>query len=167
MRCNGVSKIVIEGFVIIMMLISVFLLWSDPSKAQCVISDNRPDPKCTPGATFTALTSTQACVPLYTAKVRNVTTAIKKQVFAEYAMNNKKSPCPCEIDHFISLELGGSNDIKNLWPEPYQDPMGARIKDKVEDYLHRQVCQGNMTLLEAQKVITTNWKTAYEGMHTK
>jgi hypothetical protein len=27
----------------------------------------------------------------------------------------------CEVDHLIPLELGGSNDVKTLWPQP-QDP---------------------------------------------
>lgn len=134
--------------------------------ANCVVSDQRPDPKCTPGDVLQVSTH-DLCVALYTAKVRNVPESEKKQVYTEYGFTTNKGTCPCEVDHFISLELGGSNDIKNLWPESYTNPRGARVKDQVEDYLHRQVCSGNMTLAEAQKAISTNWKTVYEGMHTK
>jgi hypothetical protein len=70
-----------------------------------------------------------------------------------------------EVDHFVSLELGGSNDIKNLWPEPYLPKPGARQKDVVENYLHRQVCAGNMTLPDAQQAIKSDWYKIYEKIH--
>lgn len=60
-----------------------------------------------------------------------------------------------EYDHFVSLELGGAvNDARNLWPEPGASP---NPKDSVEDELHRQVCDGQMTLAQAQHAIATNW----------
>lgn len=153
-----------KNYLIILMLL---IIGCGPVFASdCMVSDQRPDPKCTPGDVL-PVTEHDVCVPLYTAKVRNVPDSEKKQIYAEYGFIPNKSPCPCEVDHFISLELGGSNDIKNLWPESYTNPEGARIKDKVEDYLHRQVCSGNMSLIDAQKAISTNWKTVYEGMHKK
>ena len=76
-----------------------------------------------------------------------------------------------ELDHVISLELGGSpTDPKNLWPEPYSNIVngidyGARSKDKVEGYLHKQVCSGAMTLAEAQKEISGNWVLVYQKIN--
>ena len=70
----------------------------------------------------------------------------------------------------ISLELGGSpTDPQNLWPEPYINDvdgqnLGAHEKDKVENYLHSQVCSGAMTLVEAQTEIKTNWVAVYAKM---
>ena len=59
-------------------------------------------------------------------KVRNVTSAEKAAVFHSYDLaGNHTGYCQnddklgCEVDHLISLELGGSNDQANLWPEPY------------------------------------------------
>ena len=53
------------------------------------------------------------------------------------------------------LELGGAvNDPRNLWPEPGASP---NPKDAVEDELNREVCDGQMTLPQAQRAITTNW----------
>ncbi len=67
-----------------------------------------------------------------------------------------------EEDHFISLELGGHpTDPRNLWPEPYGPKPGAREKDVVENYLHRQVCSGAMTLWQAQDAIVTDWYAVY------
>jgi len=70
-----------------------------------------------------------------------------------------------EEDHLISLELGGNpTDPKNLWPESYKTTPNARDKDKAEGYLHRQVCSGAMTLLEAQTAIKTDWVKVYHSM---
>jgi hypothetical protein len=63
-----------------------------------------------------------------------------------------------EVDHLISLELGGSNSIKNLWPEPgFPNP-----KDKLENRLHAMVCNGQLSLLQAQHDIATNWVHYYQ-----
>jgi len=75
-------------------------------------------------------------------------------------------PGDYEEDHFISLELGGNpTDPRNLWPEPYSPKPGAREKDIVENYLHRQVCERKMTLVEAQKAITRDWYSIYLRVH--
>ena len=72
------------------------------------------------------------------------------------------TPADYEEDHFISLELGGSpTDPRNLWPEPYLPKPGAKEKDIVENYLHRQVCSGTMTLEDAQKAIVADWYRVY------
>jgi hypothetical protein len=68
------------------------------------------------------------------------------------------------VDHLISLELGGSNDIKNLWPQPYYPRPGAHEKDVLENWLHRQVCVGNITIERAQQAIAQDWYTAYQHM---
>ena len=64
-----------------------------------------------------------------------------------------------EIDHIVSLELGGSNDIANLYPEEATLPANApgfHVKDKLENKLHDLVCGGTMTLRSAQRQIATN-----------
>jgi hypothetical protein len=113
------------------------------------------DPKLTPGAVFVSVTAAQVCVPGYSSSVRDVSEAEKRAVYAEY--HEADVPGADEVDHLISLELGGSNVIQNLWPEPYAGTYGAHAKDKVEDYLHDQVCSGRMTLAAAQVAISTRW----------
>jgi len=52
-------------------------------------------------------------------------------------------------DHLISLELGGNpTDPRNLWPEPY--PRASEV-DRIENELHRKVCDGSLGLREAQR----------------
>ena len=125
----------------------------------CTANIALPDPKCTPGVVLTTDVKT-ICTVGYTTTVRDVTTATKKQVFKNYGIPFNQSS-NYEVDHLISLELGGSNDIKNLFPESYSITNGARTKDKFENYLHRQVCNGSMTIQEAQKQISADWLKYY------
>jgi hypothetical protein len=66
-----------------------------------------------------------------------------------------------EVGHLISLVLGGSNDIANLWPGSYRiEPWNAHLKDKLEDRLHALVCAAKMSLPDAQKAIAGDWISA-------
>ncbi len=123
-----------------------------------------PDAKYTPGATFPNLTEKQLCTPGYTATVRNVTDKEAWQVFVNYGIESKyltKDRANYEVDHFISLELGGNNDVANLWPQPYEPKPGARQKDVVETSLHRRVCANELTLSQAQSIIAGDWCAEY------
>ena len=122
----------------------------------CVSSNALPDAACTPGAIFADATKDKICVPGYSSSVRDVPQAEKDQVYAEYGITSHQ-PGQYEVDHLVSLELGGSNDIANLWPEPADPRPGFHEKDKVEDYLHSQVCSGALPLQQAQVQIATNW----------
>ncbi len=64
----------------------------------------------------------------------------------------------------MPLELAGSNDIANLWPEAAEPRPGFHEKDQVENYLHDQVCGGAMSLPEAQRAIASNWLDVYQRM---
>ena len=67
-----------------------------------------------------------------------------------------------EVDHLISLELGGSNDMKNLWPQSYDTkPWNAHVKDKLETRLHREICDNIITVDEAQMAISNDWIKTY------
>lgn len=135
--------------------------------ADCVTNGTLPDDRCTPGAIDPAVTEdnihTTICISGYTKTVRpevSVTNKIKTQVMAAY--NDSESPKNFELDHLISLELGGCPDcVANLWPESYNITLGAREKDKVENYLHKEVCDGSISLSEAQNEIAKNWKSVY------
>jgi hypothetical protein len=126
-----------------------------------------PDPQLTPGATL-EVTTTDICVPGYTKKVRSVPAAVKQQVYAAYGIQHH-APREYEIDHLIPLELGGSNAVKNLWPQSYQtQPWNAHVKDRLENELHRLVCAGQLALDRAQRDIATDWIAAYKKyFHTE
>lgn len=105
------------------------------------------------------LQETNLCAKdFHTGTVRDVELSTKKQVCAEYGQTG----CPShdfEIDHLISIELGGSNDIKNLWPQPVdaRGVVGFHTKDVLENALHREVCSGTISLKAAQAGIAKDW----------
>jgi hypothetical protein len=92
------------------------------------------------------------CVKGYTKTVRDVPKAVKEQAYRSYGITTRK-PGEYEIDPLISLELGGSNSIRNLWPESFiTQPLNAHVKDKLENKLHcpgipRQALRSNRKIL--------------------
>jgi hypothetical protein len=71
-----------------------------------------------------------------------------------------------ELDHLIPIGVGGCRNCEsNLWPEPRNVVPGAKEKDEVEDYLHRQVCSGALSLAEAQQEIASSWYEVYQRLH--
>lgn len=121
-----------------------------------------PNPLLTPGDIFPDSTLEEICQPGYTSKVRDVPVSEKKQVYQEYGLSYPQPKGFYEVDHFIPLELGGSNDIKNLFPEAVVPKPGFHEKDIVENYLHEQVCSGRISLQEAQIEIKTDWYNIYK-----
>lgn len=111
------------------------------------------------------------CNPLWSTKTirpsTSITGRIKQQKMKELGYTD---PTLYELDHLISLELGGAPaDPNNLWPEKWNNivngqDLGAHTKDKVENYLHKQVCSNKITLKEAQREISTDWYGVYKKM---
>lgn len=127
-----------------------------------------PNSTLTPGATNPDVTQKNInktiCVAGWTKTIRppsSYTTKLKIKQIKQYGYQDTKI-ADYEEDHFISLELGGHpTSPENLWPESYTSNPNARNKDAVENYLHKQLCAGTITLKEAQKEISTDWVTVY------
>ena len=126
----------------------------------CVAHGGLPDSACTPGAIFQNATVQQICTYGYASSVRNVPFGAKDQAYAEYGIGYHYSG-EFETDHLVPLELGGSNDIANLWPEAASPVPGFHTKDQLENVMHGLVCDGKLPLHEAQIEMSTNWLAAY------
>ena len=141
--------------------------WLTPSAAFASVAQFRNEHgeslnnlQVTPGATFN-VTIARICRPGYASNVRDVPESEKIAVYAEYGIAHHTTD-EYEIDHLISLELGGSNAITNLWPELNDHPHGyLNSKDILENRLHHLVCDGSVTLALAQRSIATDWVSAY------
>ncbi len=139
-------------------------LYLNPNDPQAVL----PDSKCTPGVINAEVNQSNIketiCKKGFSASIRppvSYTNKLKKEQILQYGYTDTNLK-DFEEDHFISLELGGSpTDPKNLWPESHGSP---NEKDKVENYLHEQVCNGDLTLQEAQREISTNWYNIYKNI---
>jgi hypothetical protein len=151
---------IIACLIIIFSSSTAFATYGVQTKTSHCISSILPDSACSPGAVLTTNTKV-ICVSGYTKTVRNVSTATKKKVFKEYDISYTQHS-NYEVDHIISLELGGSNDTSNLYPESYLIKDNARVKDKFENYLHKEVCNGTIAIDEAQKEISSDWLTYYQ-----
>ena len=128
----------------------------------CTLGPN-PDRQCSPGAYYSKLTKAVICSSTFrTSTVRHVPQSLKFDVEREYGMEAKLYGSSLEIDHIISLELGGSNHIANLYPEGLFANPGYRLKDKLENKLHDLVCDGKKTLRSVQRGIASDWQKLYK-----
>jgi hypothetical protein len=126
----------------------------------CHVRGRLPDPACTPGTRFSKATKTMVCTPGYSSAVRNVSSSTKDAVYAAYGILTHFDGANGEVDHLVSLELGGSNTRANLFPEAAP---GSHEKDRLENALHAEVCSGRLGLRAAQRLIAANWVAAYRA----
>jgi hypothetical protein len=134
-----------------------------------------PDPACTPGAINPSVTETVLKDKTFlTGCLRNNATSEgqKETTYAAYGITkpaqNGGPNMVCELDHLISIELGGADTLDNIWPQcgPADVPVGQRFfkqKDAVEDYLAKMVRQGKISLTDAQHGIATDWTQYLEA----
>lgn len=140
-----------------------------------------PDPDCTPGAfnptvTIEVLQSGDFKTPCVRDQQSSPTE--KRATYSAYGVtkpsNNTGQGQTCELDHLVSLELGGGDGLDNIWPQcgPKGVKLNSRffkIKDGVENYLAAQVRAGTISLSDAQRGIATDWTqyiAAAHGAHT-
>jgi hypothetical protein len=134
----------------------------------------RPNAQLTPGVVATnptthrPFTAAETCAIRWGLDHRHVTLGMKKTVFAAYGIPWAKHSL-YEVDHLISRELGGADDVKNLFPEPWHAlvddrEMGAHQKDRLENAAHRAICAGTLSLAEAQRRIRTDWTALYRDL---
>jgi hypothetical protein len=128
-----------------------------------------PDALCTPGAINPTVTADVLRDPTFrTGTVRDqLTTAAQKQiVYAWYGIVKPKGNVganqTCEIDHLVSLGLGGSDALENLWPEcgPSNVPVGQRefkIKDAVAELSLMKQVKAGADLADIQHRIADDW----------
>jgi hypothetical protein len=142
------------------------MLWDgnpkDPAAGIAYLNDGSvPDPRLTPGMTQ-PLTRTELCAMGNEERAPSVPRVVALRIFHNYGMDDPR-PRAYELDYLIAPELGGSNDIRNLWPQPYRaDSWSAHAKDALEEHLYQLVCSGNLDLATAQADIAKDWIAAYK-----
>jgi hypothetical protein len=119
----------------------------------------RPKPAVTPGV-VRALSLKTVCETRWGVDRRKVTVGMKQRVAAAYGVR-WTDRSRYEFDHLIPRSLGGADDERNLWVQPWEGTWNARMKDRLEVALGKQVCDGEMTLAFAQEAIRSDWIAAY------
>ena len=124
-----------------------------------------PDRRCSPGAYYSGLTAAVICSSTFrTATIRDVPESEKFAVEREYGMTARAYGYTIEIDHIVALELGGSNDIANLFPEPGSGQDNYHVKDRLENRAHDAVCAGQLSLHAAQTAMAADWEALYRRL---
>lgn len=126
-----------------------------------------PDPSCTPGSVdpvvSQANTHATICKPQWWQKVAPPLAQFQHARFrVAYPAYRVGAHADYRLDYLVPLELGGSNDITNLWPA--SDPGIDDQKDMVERQLVEAVCDGDVTLAAAQNAMASNWVTAIQRL---
>jgi 5-methylcytosine-specific restriction endonuclease McrA len=159
----------------------LLVLFASPAYAEQYITHPRWD--LTPGLTRD-LTVRKICRTKWGQDVRSVTSAMKQNVIDAYEFDVKECPLTSlkgkrvrrlEIDHLIPRSIGGADDEKNLWPQCYeqvkpdksQQENGAHKKDRLETYIHAQLCKNPSAELleEYQSKIRSNWIWFYHEIY--
>lgn len=129
-----------------------------------------PDRALTPGAIDTAVTQNNiqstVCVRGYTDKVRpdkKYTNRLKHEQLQQYRYADRDVK-NYELDHLIPLNIGGNpSDPKNLWPQSRHGEWSAEQKNDLEFVVYKMVCQGEISLHEAQQRMAKDWIEAYQA----
>jgi|SRR6187402_3179824 len=120
-----------------------------------------PDRRLTPGA-FRPVTLSEICSSTDEDLDPAVPASIQNAVMEEYGLPRGRANQNYQIDYLVNPQLGGTSDLKNLWPEPeHEGVWNARAKDELEKHLHKMVCDRTVDLTVAQREIATDWIAAY------
>ena len=134
-----------------------------------IAAEELPRRAITPSAINTQVNQrnieTTVCLKGWTKTMRppaSFTNGIKHIKFRQYGIAESELD-NFELDHLVPLSIGGATeDPRNLWPQPRFGNWTAADKDTLEKSLHRQVCDGKIPLVEAQRAVMTDWIAAYK-----
>lgn len=145
--------------------VGVTITLTPRTEASGCVRGARPDRRCSPGAYYSGLTSAILCSSTFhTGDVRNVPQSEKSAVERAYGMQARAYGRTIEIDHIVPLELGGSNDISNLFPESGTGAASYHAKDQLENRIHDMLCAGHIRLRAAQTQMGVDWVLLYRGV---
>lgn len=104
------------------------------------------------------------CASGWTKTVRppaSYTTKLKLQQMREWGLTGDAHDY--EEDHRVPLEIGGNpTDPRNLWPQPWAHPYGAHEKDRLENAVKRDICNGTLTLDQARAIFLGDFWMEYK-----
>lgn len=140
---------------------AVLFLLPNPGKSNAEMEASLPNHALTPGMTHT-VNLEDVCSDSDEDLDPAVPPQRREAVFREYGISPDRSAEEFQVDYLISPQLGGTDDVRNLWPQSYKETTwNAEAKDALERHLYQLVCERKISLAEAQHDIATNWITAY------
>ena len=140
------------------LLLTLLLALSLAGITQAQDRHYKPNARLTPGEALN-VTADDLCKPGRAEIDGRISVQVKSQVFDRYGIRG--TLIDYNVDHLIPPGLGGSNSIKNLWPEPLVGEWTYQMKNQLERRLRKLVCSGALNLKIAQQEIATDWIDAY------
>ena len=108
------------------------------------------------------ITVSEVCGTNRFGRTRPIPASVHQRVFQSYRADYRRA-AEYELDHLITPELGGTQDARNLWPQPYsRTAWNAYVKDELELHFHRLICDGKLDFATAQREMATDWISAYK-----
>jgi hypothetical protein len=130
-----------------LVLVLVALSWAANAQAG---DPMLPDGKLTPGK-----------VARRHADRKGVSESMERKVFARYGIPWTRR-AEFKIDHLVPIELGGADDMDNLWPQSLNvRPYNAGRKEQLTQRLLALIAEGRMSLAQAQEEIRQDWISAF------
>jgi hypothetical protein len=139
------------------LLVAIGVLVAAGSSASAI---SHPDTHLTPGAVDPAVTQVTIartiCKIGYGRSAGKVSTATRNRIYLAYHVKHADRST-FAIEHLVPLKLGGTNAIKNLWPEPKDE---AKKNEVLHASLWASVCIfRSMGLARAQELLQSAWTT--------
>jgi len=149
MRRRATPADLLLAIVLVAVVVGVLASLHRHAAAPRIVADSVRTPGVlNPDVTQANIHST-ICKRGWTATIRppvSYTDVLKRKQMRQYGETGPMSAY--QEDHLISLEMGGNpTDPRNLWPEPY--PRAAQM-DQIENQLNGEICDGQLTLAQAQ-----------------
>ncbi len=107
--------------------------------------------------------NTTVCVPGYSASVRPPESwTYKLKISLMRTLRLPGTTGDYELDHLIEISAGGSpTSLSNLWMQPLAE---ARLKDRLEEFEHRALCAGRISLMDVQTIFRGNFWRTYDRL---
>ena len=139
--------------------LALLLVLSLAGMAQAQDRHYKPNSRLTPGDALN-VTAADLCKPGHAEIKGKISVRVKSQVFDRYGIRG--TLIGYNVDHLIPSRLGGSNSIKNLWPQPLAGDWMYQMKNQLERRLRKLVCSGSLDVKVAQQEIARDWIGAYK-----
>lgn len=133
--------------------------------AACVIAlpamaaAQLPNGLQTPGAA-TKVDVKKLCAADFESSVKPMTDWQKAEALSRYGLRPEKFDGV--LDHVVPVSLGGTNDPDNLYPFHAQGEYTAEAKQQLAAKVRDLVCDGKLTLKQAQDVFKKDWTKGYK-----
>jgi hypothetical protein len=102
----------------------------------------------------------QLCAATFDSSAKPVADWQKNEALTRYGV--RPESFNGQLEHLVPVALGGTNDPDNLYPFHGQGEYTQDAKQRLAAKLHELVCDGKVSLKQAQDVFKKDWTKGYK-----